>query len=217
MKSLALKRVFDIVCSLIGIIIVFPFFILIALAIVLESKGPGFYRQQRVGKDGKDFWLLKFRTMYTGSDKGLNLTVGNNDRRITRLGKILRKLKLDELPQLINVLKGDMSIVGPRPEVRKYVDMYNRQQRQILSLKPGITDYASIRYRNENELLLNAENPEDYYIREIMPKKLELNSIYMKNRSLMLDIRLVFITIYSVFVKRENKKAVSLEHELKGR
>jgi lipopolysaccharide/colanic/teichoic acid biosynthesis glycosyltransferase len=197
-KSSATKRVFDILLSLTGIGLLLPFSILIAFFIIVDSRGGVFFVQTRVGQDNRDFRLFKFRTMKVNSDKGLNLTVGNKDSRITRAGRILRKFKLDELPQLINVLIGDMSIVGPRPEVRKYVDMYNAEQMQILKMKPGLTDYASIKYRNENEVLEKAEDPEEFYIREVMPEKLKLNALYMKKQSIILDIRLIFQTAYAV-------------------
>ena len=190
-----LKRFFDIVCSLAGILILLPFFILISLFVILDSRGGVFYRQVRVGKNNKDFFLLKFRTMQTGADKKGLLTVGSKDSRVTRMGYYLRKYKLDELPQLFNVLFGSMSLVGPRPEVRKYVDLYNNEQQQVLSVKPGITDYASIEYANENEILAKAENPEQTYINEIMPHKLLLNLKYIKEQGFVTDIKIIFRTI----------------------
>ena len=190
-----LKRLFDIICSLTGIIILLPVFIIIALLIVMDSKGGIFYRQVRVGKNNKDFFLLKFRTMQTGSDKKGLLTVGSKDSRVTRMGYYLRKYKLDELPQLFNVLFGSMSLVGPRPEVRKYVDLYNTEQQKVLLAKPGITDYASIEYANENEILAKATNPEQTYITEIMPHKLSLNLKYIHEQGLITDIKIIFRTI----------------------
>jgi lipopolysaccharide/colanic/teichoic acid biosynthesis glycosyltransferase len=190
-----LKRVFDIVCSLAGILILLPFFILISLFVILDSRGGIFYRQVRVGKNNKDFFLLKFRTMQTGADKKGLLTVGSKDSRVTGVGYFLRKYKLDELPQLFNVLFGSMSLVGPRPEVRKYVDLYNKEQQQVLSVKPGITDYASIEYANENEILAKAENPEQTYITEIMPHKLLLNLKYIHEQGFVTDIKIIFKTI----------------------
>lgn len=154
-----------------------------------------FYKQQRVGLNGRDFTLYKFRSMATGSDKKGLLTVGGKDSRITKAGYFIRKYKLDELPQLFNVLKGDMSFVGPRPEVRKYVDMYSEEQRRVLSVRPGITDIASMKYRNENDLLAKAENPEQYYIDVIMPDKLALNLNYIDTRNFFRDIKLIFRTI----------------------
>lgn len=189
-----IKRGIDILFSLIGLICLFPFFIFISFFIFITSKGGVFFVQLRVGKNNKDFKLYKFRTMFLNSDnKGL-LTVGNNDKRITKLGYYLRKNKLDELPQLINVLNGTMSIVGPRPEVRKYVNLYNSEQKSILDVKPGITDLASIMYYNENEILANSVNPEQTYINEIMPIKLELNKQYINEMSLLTDLKIIFKT-----------------------
>ena len=189
-----IKRGIDILFSLIGLICLFPFFIFISFLIFITSKGGVFFVQLRVGKNNKDFKLYKFRTMVLNSDnKGL-LTVGNNDKRITKLGYYLRKNKLDELPQLINVLNGTMSLVGPRPEVRKYVNLYNSEQKSILDVKPGITDLASIMYFNENEILANSVNPEQTYINEIMPIKLELNKQYINEMSLLTDLKIIFKT-----------------------
>ena len=189
-----IKRGIDILFSLIGLICLFPFFIFISFFIFITSKGGVFFVQLRVGKNNKDFKLYKFRTMFLNSDnKGL-LTVGNNDKRITKLGYYLRKNKLDELPQLINVLNGTMSIVGPRPEVRKYVNLYNSEQKSILDVKPGITDFASLMYYNENEILANSVNPEQTYINEIMPIKLELNKQYINEMSLLTDLKIIFKT-----------------------
>lgn len=179
-----LIRCFDVFFSLLGLIILLPVFLLIALLIKVTSKGPVFFKQNRVGKDGKDFQVYKFRSMFLDAEKRGLLTVGGKDKRITSIGFYLRNFKIDELPQLINVLKGDMSIVGPRPEVRRYVDMYSLEQLKALRVLPGITDYASIEYRNENDLLAVAENPEELYIKEIMPKKIELNFKYINNRSI---------------------------------
>ena len=189
-----IKRGIDILFSLIGLICLFPFCIFISFFIFITSKGGVFFVQLRVGKNNKDFKLYKFRTMFLNSDsKGL-LTVGNNDKRITKLGYYLRKNKLDELPQLINVLNGTMSLVGPRPEVRKYVNLYNSEQKSILDVKPGITDLASIMYYNENEILANSVNPEQTYINEIMPIKLELNKQYINEMSLFTDLKIIFKT-----------------------
>lgn len=189
-----IKRGIDILFSLIGLICLFPFFIFISFFIFITSKGGVFFVQLRVGKNNKDFKLYKFRTMFLNSDnKGL-LTVGNNDERITKLGYYLRKNKLDELPQLINVLNGTMSLVGPRPEVRRYVNLYNSEQKSILDVKPGITDFASIMYFNENEILANSVNPEQTYINEIMPIKLELNKQYINEMSLLTDLKIIFKT-----------------------
>lgn len=189
------KRLFDIFFSLIGLIILLIPFLIISIIISLDSKGGVFYKQTRVGKNGADFSLLKFRSMATDSDKSGLLTVGGRDNRITKIGYSLRKYKIDELPQLINVLFGEMSLVGPRPEVRKYVDLYNSEQKKVLSVKPGITDYASIEYSNENELLGKAENPEEVYINEIMPAKLKLNLKYIEEQGVITDLRIIFSTI----------------------
>jgi lipopolysaccharide/colanic/teichoic acid biosynthesis glycosyltransferase len=190
-----LKRSFDVVTSLIGIILLFPILLILWICIQLESSGGGFYRQVRVGKDGVDFLLWKFRTMQTGADKKGLLTIGGRDSRVTRIGFYLRKYKLDELPQLINVLVGNMSIVGPRPEVRKYVNLYTSYQLKVLSVKPGITDYASIEYSNENELLAQSENPEKTYIEEVLPAKLELNQKYLNEQGFLTDLKIIFQTI----------------------
>lgn len=188
----------DIFFSLIGLIVLFPLFLVIALIITLDSKGGVFYKQIRVGKDGKDFKLFKFRSMAVGSDKKGLLTVGGNDSRITKPGYFIRKYKIDELPQLINVFIGDMSLVGPRPEVRKYVDLYNGEQQKVLSVKPGITDYASIAYINENEVLGKSANPEKTYIEEVMPSKLKLNLKYIEEKSVVTDIKIIFKTIAKI-------------------
>jgi len=194
-----LKRSFDVVTSLIGIILLFPILLILWICIQLESSGGGFYRQVRVGKDGVDFLLWKFRTMQTGADKKGLLTIGGRDSRVTRFGFYLRKYKLDELPQLINVLVGNMSIVGPRPEVRKYVNLYTSYQLKVLSVKPGITDYASIEYSNENELLAQSENPEKTYIEEVLPAKLELNMQYINTMNLGTDIQIILSTIKKIW------------------
>lgn len=194
-----LKRLFDFVASSIGLLILFPFFILIALLIKVDSPGPVFYLQERVGKNRVLFKLFKFRTMRVGSDKAAAITIGARDSRITQIGFWLRKFKLDELPQLINVWKGEMSLVGPRPELKKFVDLYTPDQLQVISVKPGITDYASIQFKNENELLEGKADPIDFYIREIMPVKLELNLKYIQRQSFWLDIKIIFQTIFSIF------------------
>ncbi len=179
-----------------------PFFLLIGLIIKLTSKGPIFYLQQRVGKGGKLFKLFKFRTMRVDADKHTAITVGARDPRITNVGYYLRKYKIDELPQLINVLMGTMSLVGPRPELKKFVDLYNSEQVKVISVKPGITDYASIEFRNENELLAGKSDPIDYYIREIMPVKLALNLQYITEQSLWTDIKIIMSTIWLIFRKK---------------
>ena len=195
---LALKRVMDIVISGAALCVLWPVLLLIALAIVIDDPGPVFYRQVRVGRGGKEFRIFKFRTMVVDADKkGLQITVGR-DSRITRMGALLRKTKLDELAQLLNVFLGQMSFVGPRPEVPRYVAMYTPYQRQVLLVRPGITDYASIAYRNENNLLAGAEDPERMYVEEIMPAKLELNMKYLRRVSPLEDIRLILATIAAV-------------------
>lgn len=193
-----MKRLLDIFSSALVLLVLLPFWLIIALAIVLESRGGVFYRQIRVGKDNKDFYLYKFRTMRTGSDQKGLLTVGERDSRITRVGYFLRKYKIDEFPQLLNVLKGDMSIVGPRPEVRKYVDMYMPEQMRVLSVRPGLTDIASIQYVHENELLAASDDPEKTYIEEVMPAKLALNLQYIDNQSVLGDIKLIWKTFVAI-------------------
>lgn len=193
-----LKRIFDIFCSFIGLILLSPLFIIICLLVGLTSKGGIFYLQTRVGKNSRDFKLFKFRTMHTNSDKKGLLTVGGRDPRITAIGYYLRKYKLDELPQLLNVFFGSMSLVGPRPEVRKYVDLYNEEQKKVLLVKPGITDYASLEYFSENELLAKSSKPEETYINEIMPAKLELNKKYILEHSLLTDIKIIFNTFKKI-------------------
>jgi lipopolysaccharide/colanic/teichoic acid biosynthesis glycosyltransferase len=193
-------RFFDILFASIGLVLLSPLFLVFALCIRIESRGSVFYKQIRVGKDGVDFKLYKFRTMHSGSDEKGLITVGTRDRRITVTGYRLRKYKLDELPQLINVLKGDMSLVGPRPEVRKYVDLYNIDQMKVLKVPPGLTDYASIEYIHENRLLGNAANPEKTYIEQVMPDKIQYNMKYINNRSLSEYFRIIFITVWKIIV-----------------
>ena len=196
--QLIAKRAMDIVLSACALAILWPPLLLIALAIWIDDPGPVFYRQVRVGRNGKTFRILKFRSMVMDADKkGLAITVGR-DSRITRVGAVLRKTKLDELAQLLNVLFGQMSFVGPRPEVPKYVELYTPYQRQVLLVRPGITDYASIAYRNENDLLAGAPNPETMYIEQIMPDKIELNMKYLREISPLADIRLILKTIVAV-------------------
>ncbi|MDZ4663639.1 MAG: sugar transferase [Bacteroidota bacterium] len=191
-------RLFDIIFSFLGLIILLPFFILIGVFIKLSSAGAVFFIQQRVGKDNVDFNLIKFRTMKADADKKGLLTIGGRDPRITVVGFFLRKFKLDELPQLINVLFGDMSLVGPRPEVRKYVDLYSIEQKRVLSVRPGITDNASLNYFNENELLAKSSNPEQTYITEIMPAKLTLNMKFINEPDLASYFGIIFRTIGKV-------------------
>lgn len=194
-----MKRLFDITFAFIGLVILFPFFILISIWILLDSRGGIFYRQTRVGKNNIDFRLWKFRSMRPDSDKKGLLTVGGRDPRITSSGYFLRKYKIDELPQLINVLVGDMSFVGPRPEVRKYVDLYSDEQRKVLNVLPGITDVASLEYFEENELLSKSNDPEKTYIEEIMPAKLKLNLQYISKANLGTDVGVIFKTIGRIF------------------
>ena len=188
-------RFFDLLFAFFGLLFLSPFFLLIALWIKLDSRGPVLYRQVRVGRNGIDFGLLKFRSMRVNADKGVLLTVGARDNRITNAGYFLRKYKIDELPQLFNVLYGDMSLVGPRPEVRRYVDLYTADQRKVLSVRPGITDMASIAYKKENELLARSADPERTYINEVMPEKLKLNLYYIKNPSLLNYFKIIIRTI----------------------
>lgn len=192
-------RFFDILYSFFGLVILSPLFVIIWLIIVLTSKGGGFYRQIRVGKDGKDFSLYKFRSMRQNADKGSLITVGGRDPRITKIGYFIRKFKIDELPQLFNVFKGDMSLVGPRPEVRKYVDLYTDEQKKVLSVRPGITDYASIEYVDENEILGKAENPDEVYVNQIMPDKIKLNMKYIENQSVKEYFKIIFLTVFKIF------------------
>ena len=197
-----MKRFFDIIASGCGLLVLSPIFLIIAIWIKWDSKGPVFYRQVRVGRHNKDFRILKFRSMRVGADKGSLVTIGGRDPRITRSGYFIRKYKLDEFPQLINVFKGEMSLVGPRPEVRHYVDYWTAEQMHVLDVRPGITDPASIKFRNENELMEKAENPEDYYINVIMQEKIRLYLEYVENASFWYDIRLVFQTIKVIITER---------------
>ncbi|MES2629919.1 MAG: sugar transferase [Bacteroidota bacterium] len=194
-----MKRSFDIFFALVGLLLCSPFFIAILVAILVEdpSNSP-FYRQIRVGKDGKHFGLFKFRTMRPFADTEGKLTVGNADNRITRVGGFLRKYKLDELPQFLNILNGDMSFVGPRPEVPDFVQLYSEAQRRVLSVRPGLTDYASLKYINENELLGKAEDPKQYYIDVIMPDKIRLGIQYADNQSIAEDLRIIFRTLAGI-------------------
>ena len=196
--QLIAKRALDIAISTAALCVLWPVFLLIALAIVIDDPGPVFYRQVRVGRGGRPFRIFKFRTMVVDADKkGLSITVGR-DSRITRVGAFLRKTKLDELAQLLNVLCGQMSFVGPRPEVPRYVELYTPYQRQVLLVRPGITDYASIAYRNENDLLAGADDPEKMYIETIMPDKIELNMKYLREISPLADLRLILKTVIAV-------------------
>jgi lipopolysaccharide/colanic/teichoic acid biosynthesis glycosyltransferase len=192
------KRIFDIICSLLILGVFLPFGIIIALGIRFTSRGSVFYKQKRIGKNENEFLLYKFRTMRPNADKNGQLTVGMRDPRITNIGYFLRKYKLDEFPQFINVLLGQMSIVGPRPEVKEYTDLYTIEQKKVLLVKPGITDYASLYYFNENEILGNAEDPQKTYIEEVMPAKLKLNQKYVAEQSLTTDLKIMWQTFLRI-------------------
>ncbi|HPQ09367.1 MAG TPA: sugar transferase [Bacteroidia bacterium] len=189
-----MKRLFDIVFSLLVLIVLLPVFIIISLLIIIDDGFPVFYFQERIGKNFKPFRLIKFRTMYKDADKKGLLTTSSKDSRITKVGYYLRKYKLDELPQFINVLKGDMSVVGPRPEVRKYVELYNDDQKKVLSVKPGITDEASLKYIDESDILAKSDDPEKTYIEQIMPEKLSINLHYIKHQNFIYDLKIIFQT-----------------------
>ena len=196
-----MKRLFDIFASGLGLIVLSPLFAVLAVWIKADSRGPVFYRQTRVGRNNRDFRLYKFRSMRVGSDKKGLITVGGHDPRVTRSGYYIRKYKLDEFPQLINVFTGDMSLVGPRPEVRKYVDMYTPEQMRVLTVRPGITSLASIRYRNENDILAAAEDPDRCYIEQVMPDNLAIDLEYVDRASLWNDILLIFSTFREIIVR----------------
>ncbi|MEJ5961951.1 sugar transferase [Pedobacter immunditicola] len=195
------KRIFDVVFSLLGIIFLLPVFLVVIVLLKLDSKGPIIYKQVRVGLNLNNFELYKFRTMCKDADKKGLLTVGNHDNRITRIGYWLRKYKIDELPQLFNILKGEMSFVGPRPEVLKYVQLYNAVQKRVLTVKPGITDWASIRFINENQLLENSDDPENYYINTIIPTKVSENLKYIDHNNLWIDLKIISSTLKSIIIK----------------
>ena len=191
-------RFFDIIFSIIGLVILSPIFIVLYLLIRIESKGGGFYSQERIGKNGKPFKLYKFRSMRIGSDKKGLITIGEKDNRITKTGFILRKYKLDELPQLRNVFIGDMSLVGPRPEVKKYTDLYTEEQKQVLQVRPGITDWASIKYVDENKILGESEDPDEAYVNLIMPNKIKLNMVYIQHQTLGEYFKIIFTTFKEI-------------------
>lgn len=197
-----MKRLFDVIASGLGLIILSPLFLVLAIWIKLDSDGPVFYRQVRVGYKNKDFRIFKFRSMRVGADKGSLVTIGGHDPRVTRSGYFIRKFKFDELPQLINVFVGDMSLVGPRPEVRHYVDYWTQKQMHVLDVRPGITDPASIKFRNENELMEKAEDPEKYYIEVIMQEKIKLYLEYVEKHSFLYDIGLIFKTFWVIVKER---------------
>jgi len=197
-----MKRLFDIVASGLGLIVLSPLFLILSIWIKLDSKGPVFYRQVRVGYKNKDFRIFKFRSMRVGADKGSLVTIGGRDPRVTKSGYWIRKFKLDELPQLINVFIGDMSLVGPRPEVRHYVDYWTPEQMHVLDVRPGITDPASIKFRNENELMEKAEDPEKYYIEVIMQEKIKLYLEYVEKHNFFYDLGLIFKTFWVIVKER---------------
>jgi lipopolysaccharide/colanic/teichoic acid biosynthesis glycosyltransferase len=193
-------RFLDFLFSFLGLILLSPFFLLIALFIKLSSSGPVLYKQSRIGLNGAEFDVYKFRSMRLNSDKLGLITVGRRDPRVTPVGYFLRKYKLDELPQLINVFNGDMSLVGPRPEVKKYVELYTNEQRKVLSIPPGITDWASIYYRDENVILGQSSHPERDYIEKVMPDKLNYNLIYIENYGLVQYFKIIFSTLWHIVV-----------------
>jgi lipopolysaccharide/colanic/teichoic acid biosynthesis glycosyltransferase len=194
-----MKRLFDILFSFIGLLLLQPFFIVIAIMIKIDSTGPVFFRQGRVGKNFRRFMIYKFRTMVVDAEKkGLRITSGG-DRRVTRVGRMLRKFKIDELPQLFNVLKGDMSLVGPRPEVEEYVKLYEEDYREILKRRPGITDVSSIIFREEEAVLENQADPEGYYKKILLPEKIRLTKEYIEKSSFLYDLKLVLNTLHRIF------------------
>ena len=192
-----MKRLFDLLSSFLVLLFFLPFGLCISLLIVLGSKGGIFYKQQRVGKDKNLFWLFKFRTMKPNSDK-VQITIGNKDPRVTGVGYFLRKYKLDEIPQLINILKGEMSVVGPRPEVPKYVALYTAEQLKVLNVKPGLTDYASLEFVDESELLGASKDPEKTYIEELIPIKTKLALKYIEQQSMRTDLSIIFATLRKI-------------------
>lgn len=195
-----MKRLFDVIFSFFGLILLLPLFIIVALSIKMDDSGPIFFKQKRIGRNFRPFFIYKFRTMVEGADKkGLPIT-SEGDKRVTAVGRILRKLKIDELPQLINVLKGDMSLVGPRPEVERYVDLHMKEYREILKVRPGITDVSSIAYRNEEEVLGNQADPEWYYNNIVLPEKIRLSQQYFKDASFFYDVKLIFKTLFRIFL-----------------
>lgn len=194
-----IKRLFDICFSVCVLILFLPFGICIGLWIALESRGGVFFIQERIGKNGVPFSMYKFRSMRKYAENDGKLTIGTNDLRITQSGRFIRKFKLDEFPQFINVLKGEMSVVGPRPEVKEFVDLYSEEQKQILSVKPGITDFASLEYFEENKLLGMSENPKETYINVVMPSKIELNKKYLGNPTLGTDLKIIWKTFTKMF------------------
>jgi lipopolysaccharide/colanic/teichoic acid biosynthesis glycosyltransferase len=199
-----MKRIFDVLFSGLVLICFMPIGLVLAILILLESKGGVFFKQVRIGKNGTPFYLFKFRSMFIDAESLGKITIGSRDPRITRVGFYIRRYKLDEFPQFINVIRGEMSIVGPRPEVKEYVDLYSEEQRKILAVKPGITDYASLTYFHENEILAKSENPQQTYIQEVMPEKIRLNEKYLANPTLLQDISIIRKTVVKMFFSRKN-------------
>ncbi|MEI8116637.1 MAG: sugar transferase [Flavobacteriia bacterium] len=199
-----MKRIFDVLFSGLVLICFIPIGLVLAILILLESKGGVFFKQVRIGKNGTPFYLFKFRSMFIDAESLGKITIGSRDPRITRVGFYIRRYKLDEFPQFINVIRGEMSIVGPRPEVKEYVDLYSEEQRKILAVKPGITDYASLTYFHENEILAKSENPQQTYIQEVMPEKIRLNEKYLANPTLLQDILIIRKTVVKMFFSRKN-------------
>ena len=197
-----MTRVLDILFSFFGLIVLLPFFIIIGILLVIDNYGPVFFLQKRVGKGGKEFRLIKFRSMKVGSEKKGLITLGSKDRRITRMGAMLRKFKIDELPQLFNVLIGQMSLVGPRPEVMKYVKMYNDDQRKVLTVKPGITDFSSIMFADENRMKSSIDDPEKHYIEEVLPRKLNLSLIYVNKPGLANYFTIIIRNLQRIFIRK---------------
>ena len=193
-----MKRTLDICISLLILALFLPFGLVLMVFISLESAGGVFYLQERVGQNGQLFKLIKFRSMRPNADNGSQITIGNRDPRITRIGYFIRRFKIDEFPQFINVIKGDMSIVGPRPEVPHYVKLYTAEQKKVLAAKPGITDYASLAYFNENEILAKAADPQKVYLEQIMPAKIELNQRYLSDPSLFKDLKIIWLTALKI-------------------
>lgn len=194
-----MKRLFDIISSASGLLLLSPIFLIVTILIKLDSAGPVLYRQMRVGMNFRRFWIIKFRTMENQADKkGLQITAGG-DKRVTRLGRLLRKGKIDELPQLFNVLRGEMSLVGPRPEVEKYVELYKEDYEEILKIRPGITDISSVIFSNEEGVLQNQADPEWYYKHILLPEKIKLAREYISRASFFYDMKIIFRTFYKVF------------------
>jgi len=199
-----MKRIFDVLFSGFVLLCFMPIGLVLAILILVESKGGVFFKQVRIGKNGTPFYLFKFRSMFIDAESLGKITIGSRDPRITRIGFYIRRYKLDEFPQFINVIRGEMSIVGPRPEVKEYVDLYSEEQRKILAVKPGITDYASLTYFHENEILAKSENPQQTYIQEVMPEKIRLNEKYLANPTLLQDISIIRKTVVKMFFSRKN-------------